>query len=144
MNKTSILLFFFILLVLLISACTEQPADQYPDSFADPTGFFPTLTDPEGAHRPGGGGGGNPDKRGLGFDLVTDLPIDQVHDFYANQLKEAGWKIVSQKEEDGLISSYWELLDDNGKTWPVMLEVSTETISDMADYNIELRAVSPP
>lgn len=133
-----------LLIVLSLTACSSEQISPTPTYPGDPTGFFPNLIDPPGAHRPGGGGGENPEKRGMAFDLITELPIGEVQDFYAAQLDETGWKRVVYAEETGKITSYWEIVDENGKAWPARLETSNEPISDQANYMVSLLAVSPP
>jgi len=125
---------------LLLSACAT-PTSQYP---GDPSGFFPDLTDPPGAFRPGGGGGGGAEKRGMSFELVADLSIEDVSQHYTDQLEAAGWVQLSRSEDEDGISTYWELQDENGKVWPVILQISRDIVSEQADYKVELRAINPP
>ena len=125
---------------LLLSACAA-PTPQYP---GDPSGFFPDLSDPPGAFRPGGGGGGGAEKRGMSFSLVTELPIEEVCQHYADQLEAAGWVQLSRSGDEDSISTCWELQDENGKVWPVILQISRDIVSEQADYKVELRAVNPP
>ncbi len=133
-----------ILLILALTACTKPPAEATPTYPGDPTGFFPNLVDPPDTRRPGGGGGGGAEKRGMEFDLITDLPIEDVQAFYAAQLDEQGWTRITRSEDEGKITSYWELVDGNGKSWPARLETSNQPISGEADYRVSLLAVSPP
>lgn len=133
-----------LLMTAILAACSSQQVSPTPTYPGDPTGFFPNLTDPPGSRRPGGGGGGSPEKRGMEFDLVTDLPIEEVQAFYAAQLDGAGWTRVTRSEEQGVITSYWEIVDENGKSWPARLETSDQPVSDQANYKISLLAVSPP
>ena len=133
---------FFLLLSITLAACNAQPTNPtYPE---DPTGFFPTLSDPAGARRPGGGGGGNPDRRGMSFELITDLPIEDIHRHYAEQLETEGWVSISENLEANQVTSYWERQTDTGQVWPAILEITTDPVIAEATYSVELRAVLPP
>lgn len=140
MYQSHKLISLLLLFSVLSSACTAA-GTPYP---SDPTGFFPAVTDPPGSFRPGGGGGGGAQKRGLSFDLVTDLSLEEIFQFYSAQLQAAGWVRLSESSSDDGISAYWEFLDENGKVWPVMLQVSRYTVSQRADYSIKMQAVNPP
>lgn len=131
-----------LLIFTILAACNTQNVDQ--EYLEDPTGFFPRLDNPPGAIRPGGGGGGNSDKRGTAFDLITNLPIEEVHQFYAEQLEAEGWVKLSENFELDLLTSYWDGYTDEGQIWPAILEVSTKPVNPEANYAVELRAVLPP
>ncbi|KAA3648447.1 MAG: hypothetical protein DWQ07_05485 [Chloroflexi bacterium] len=129
-------------LAAILAACSAQPTNPtYPE---DPTGFFPTLSDPPGARRPGGGGGGNSDKRGMSFDLITDLSIEDIHQYYTEQLEAEGWTSISEKLETDQVTSYWERQTDTGQVWPAILEITTKPVIAEANYAVELRAILPP
>ena len=131
-----------LLVVLLLTGCSNSNMD--PDYMDDPTGFFPHLDDPPEARRLGGGGGGNTDILGIAFEMVTDLSIEEVHQYYARQLEAEGWVNLSTDFESDLYTSYWERYSEKGQVWPAVLDVSTQTINPEADYAVERRAVLPP
>ena len=62
---------------LLLSACAA-PTPQYT---IDLSVFFPDLSDPPGAFRSRGGAG---EKGFMSFSLVTELPIEEVSQHYAD------------------------------------------------------------
>jgi hypothetical protein len=131
-----------LLVAIFLTGCSNPNVD--PDYMDDPTGFFPHLDDPPEARRLGGGGGGNPDIRGMIFELVTELSIEEVYQYYAQQLEDEGWVNFSTDFESDLYTSYWERYTERGQVWPAVLEVSTQTVNPEADYAVELRAVLPP
>ena len=83
----------------------------------------------------------------MSFSLVTELPIEEVSQHYADQLDAAGWvlqvNLTESDDEDG-ISTYWELHDENGKVWLVIFQISRNIFSSLYNYDVELRAVNPP
>lgn len=128
-----------ILLVLAISMILAACSPALP---AGPDGLgpdlIPPLNLPPGAQPVGGGGGGSDTTLGTEQYLRTDLSLDELYDFYAAQLEDAQWRLISVEKSAETITSTWDF-DQAGRAFKGELEVHYGT-PDMADaYSVSIR-----
>ena len=143
MNKPHLLLSLALLLLLSLSACASsaqtfgQPEDYARES------RIPMLEAPPGARLFGGGGGGTSGVEGLGLDFQSDLGLAAIHAHFAAQLEDAGWSEVEQQLEDGQMITFWELVDEDGKSWAAKLEVHFLSDTTPDEYHMEIKLLLP-
>jgi hypothetical protein len=71
------------------------------------------------------------------------MPIEEVHDYYADQLEQIGWTALTRNDSEEMIKTYWELTEGE-QTWAAYLQVDGKKINNENGYRVALRAVLPP
>ena len=143
MNKPHLLLSFALLLLLLLPACASPPQTFGPPEDYAQESRIPVLEVPPGARLFGGGGGGASGIEGLGLDFQSDLGLAAIHAHFAAQLEATGWSEVEQQIEDGQMITFWELVDEDGKSWAAKLDVHLLSASTLDEYKMEIKLLLP-
>ena len=132
--------------ILILSACSS-PAFSTPVDYADyeylVQELIPQLTVPEGAQQLGGGGGGGPNGMGVGAFFKTALGIADVYQHYAQQLQNAGWRLITEEVSDNDMTGFWEVSDDEGASWSGKLEVAFSPPDFPDTYQVDVMILLP-
>jgi hypothetical protein len=78
---------------------------------------IPNLVAPPGVQQWGGGGGGGGDNFYTSADVETELSSRELAKHYTEQLKAAGWTLLTQGEGESVAFSNWSFEDEHGDAW---------------------------
>ncbi len=95
-----------------------------PESAMGPQRLLPPLRQPKGARVDHASMGGGMDSAYAAADIITDLTVGELAEFYANQLQEKGWELVGDDRTKAIAWSEWTFEDKKGKTWSASLVVT--------------------
>lgn len=143
MNKSHLVLSLALLLLLVLPACAPAPQTFGPPENYDGESLIPMLEAPPGARLYGGGGGGGPGIQGVGLEFQSDLGIEAIHAHFADQLTREGWREMEQELEDGQMITFWELVDQDGKSWAAKLGVHFLSATALDEYHMEIKLLLP-
>ncbi|MDH5607204.1 MAG: hypothetical protein OEY93_09965 [Anaerolineae bacterium] len=86
--------------------------------------LIPALVAPGGVvQESGGGGGGSGGEQYISANLVTNLSAGELIALYNQQLIDAGWELIGEDSLEGIASSQWLVIDEDGKEWSGVLLV---------------------
>ena len=117
------------------SPCTiGNMANDLPPGLA----LLPHLDRPEGARVTPADSGGGPFSFFQTANIVTQLSISDLADFYKEQLQEKGWELAGEDRSKGIAWSEWQLSDKDGAPWIGSLLI-TKRFTEEDAYSVTVR-----
>lgn len=129
-------------LALMVAGCGVPPASVEPLPSHE-LSLIPALYPPADMGSGGGGGGGGFGGEGFELNFSSGLNLLEVHGHFAEQLAEAGWQPVDEQAEAGLMTTYWELVDEEGTSWAARLSLSERAEAGEGAYLMEIKLILP-
>ncbi len=91
----------------------------------------------------GGGGGGSETSLGFGATFRSALSLDEVYQHYVAQLTAAGWRLISKESSGTMVTSVWQVTDEDGSLIDGKLDVTFGS-PDFADaYTVNVGLTLP-
>jgi len=130
-------------LLLVLAACAPTASQQVEETGVRLMKLMPALVMPDDAEALGGGGGGSGNSVGSTQYLKTGLSLQELYDFYSDQLSAAGWRLISEEQSGTTIYSMWEVSEEDGSVVDGILEVTFGS-PDFADaYTVNVTLTIP-
>ena len=95
-----------------------------------PQAPLPTLTAPEGSELIVHGGQFLPDQASSSALITSTLGLQELANYYEQQLVKADWQILDEHRTDFMSYSTWTRTDDQAQVWSAVLSVSELAAAD--------------